>query len=275
MKRRAAVITAALVTLVALVLIAASGAAAEDRHTKGPRNSPIVKVVREWSPSVVNISTERIVLLQQQQPYWQAYGGAFNEFFKQYAQQTVSTMKLKGIGSGVVVSKDGLIVTNAHVVNMANKVYVILSDGVTAEATVPAASPSDDIAILKITPPENLKPIRLAEDVMIGETVVSIGNPFGLENSVSAGIISGTNRSFSIPAENLNFTGLIQTDASINIGSSGGALLNLDGELVGINLAVVQGAQSIAFAIPSPRIKDILRQYDEYLKKTRAAPAAQ
>lgn len=270
MKRRAAIIAAV------FVLIAASSAIASGDQAESPRNSPVVKVVKEWSASVVNISTERVVLVQQQQPYQQAYAGAFDEFFKQYAQQTVSTMKLKGIGSGVIVSKDGLIVTNAHVVNMANKVYVILSDGVTAEATVPAASPNDDIAILKITPPENLKPIKLAEDVMIGETVVSIGNPFGLENSVSAGIISGTNRSFSLPPpQNLNFTGLIQTDASINIGSSGGALLNLEGELVGINLAVVQGAQSIGFAIPAPRIKDILRQYDEYLKKTQAASPAQ
>jgi serine protease Do len=270
MKVRTAVLAAV------LVLFAVSGGtAAFGVQDESPRNSPVVKVVKEWSPSVVNISTERVVLLKQQQPYQQAYAGAFDEFFKQNAQQAVSTMKLKGIGSGVIVSKDGLIVTNAHVVNMASKIYVILSDGVTAEATVPAASPSDDIAILKITPPENLKPIKIADDVMIGETVVSIGNPFGLENSVSAGIISGTNRSFSLPMQNLNFTGLLQTDASINIGSSGGALLNLEGELVGINLAVVQGAQSIAFAIPAPRIKDILRQYDEYLKKTQAASATQ
>ena len=262
MKRRAAVITAAL-----LLLTASSGCAAES-----PRNSPVVKVVKEWSPSVVNISTERVITVQQ--PYWQAYGGAFNEFSDQFAHAPVNTMKLKGIGSGVIVSKDGLIVTNAHVVNMASKVYVILSDGVTAEATIPAASPSDDIAILKITPPENLKPIKLADDVIIGETVVSIGNPFGLENSVSAGIISGTNRSFSLPAQNLNFKGLIQTDASINIGSSGGALINLEGQLVGINLAVVQGAQSIGFAIPAERIKDVLRQYDEYLKKSQASSPA-
>jgi len=258
-----------IVILAATILLAAfsGGCAAESA-----RNSPIVKVVKEWSPSVVNISTERVVLLQQQ-PYWQAYGGAFDEFFKQFAQSTVSAMKLKGIGSGVVVSKEGLIVTNAHVVNMASKVYVILSDGKTAEAQVAAVSASDDIAILKIMPPENLKPVKLAKDIMIGETVVSIGNPFGLENSVSAGIISGTNRSFSLPAQGLNFGGLLQTDASINIGSSGGALLNLEGELVGINLAVVQGAQSIGFAIPAPTIKEILRQYDEYLKKAKASTA--
>lgn len=235
----------------------------------GPRESAIVKVVREHSPSVVNISTERVVVLQQH-PYWNAYGSAFNEFFNQYARQTVSTMKLKGIGSGVIVSSDGLIVTNLHVVNMASKAYVILSDGTTVEATCPAKSPSDDIAILKIAPPRKLKPVRFADDVLIGETVVSIGNAFGLENSVSSGIVSGTNRGFTLP-DGFVYSGLIQTDSPINIGSSGGALFNLDGELAGINLAVVQGAQSIGFAIPATKIQDILRQYYEYLKKTKPA----
>ena len=245
-------------------------------HAKeSPRLTPVVNVVKTHGSSVVNISTERVVLLRHN-PFWGHYGTAFDDFFRQnfISAVPIGAMKLKGIGSGVIVSKDGLIVTNAHVVHMASKIYVILADGNTAAASVLAVSPADDIAILKITPPETLRPVRLADEVMIGETVVSIGNPFGLENSVSAGIISGTNRSFSLPAQNLNFTGLLQTDASINIGSSGGALLNLEGELVGINLALVQGAQSIAFAIPAPRIKDILRQYDEYLKKTQAASAA-
>jgi len=224
-----------------------------------------VKVVKEWTSSVVNISTERVVLMQQH-PYWRAYGTAFDEFYNKNQQNTVSTMNLKGIGSGVVVTKDGLIVTNAHVVNMATKVYVILSDGTTCTATVPAASPKDDIAILKIIPPRELKPVHLAGDAMIGETVVSIGNPYGLENSVSVGVISGTNRNFSFPDSGLSYTGLIQTDASINIGSSGGALFNMNGELVGINLALIQGAQSIGFAIPSTRIQSILKQYDDYLK---------
>jgi len=251
----------AAVTALALCLLSAGCAAADS-----PRNTPIVKVVKEWASSVVNISTERVVTLQQH-PYWRAYGGAFDEFFNQNAQGTISTMKLKGIGSGVVVSKDGLIVTNAHVVNMATKVYAIFSDGTTFEAAVPAASPRDDIAILKIDPRKELKPVRFADDAMIGETVVSIGNPFGLGNSVSSGIISGTDRSFSAPEAGLNYTGLIQTDASINIGSSGGALLNLEGKLVGINLAVVQGSQSIGFAIPSSRIRDILKQYEDYKRE--------
>jgi serine protease Do len=233
------------------------------------RNSPTVKVIKEWSGSVVNIATEHVVAFQQQ-PYWRAYGTAFDEFFRQYSQQTVNTMKVKGIGSGIIVSESGLIVTNVHVIKMASKVYVVFSDGTTAEALLAATSPKDDIAILKIAIQRELKPVKFADGVIIGETVVSIGNAFGLENSVSSGIVSGTNRGFTLP-DGFTYNGLIQTDSPINIGSSGGALFNLDGELAGMNLAVLQGAQSIGFAIPSTRIKDILKQYDDYLEKNRNA----
>ncbi|MCM8760926.1 MAG: trypsin-like peptidase domain-containing protein [Candidatus Omnitrophica bacterium] len=251
--------------ILALCLSTGCGNAAES-----PRLTPVVKVVKKWGPSVVNISTERLAIIQHNL-FQGMYGTAFEEFFRQNpaAMIPIGTMKLKGIGSGVIVSEDGLIVTNAHVVHMANKIYVILADGKATEAEVFAVSPADDIAILKITPPEELHAIKFAQDVMIGETVVAIGNPFGLENSVSAGIISGTNRSFSAgqPGQMMTFNNLIQTDASINLGSSGGALFNLDGELVGINLAVVQGAQSIGFAIPASRIREILEEYKEIKSK--------
>ena len=229
------------------------------------RNTPVVKVVKQWAPSVVNISTENIVLLRQD-PIWGQYGPAFDDFFKQHSSVAVTAMKLKGIGSGVIVSDDGLIVTNMHVVQMASKVYVVFSDSSVVEAAITAGSTDDDVAILKIAPPKKLQPVKFAKDIIIGETVVSIGNPFGLENSVSAGIVSGTNRAFSY-GDGRAVTGLIQTDASINIGSSGGALLNLEGDLVGVNLAVVQGAQSIGFAIPAQKIKELLKRYDE-IKKT-------
>lgn len=249
-----------------LVLVAALSVCGCSRH-ESARHTPIVKVVQECIPSVVNISTESSVVLKQH-PLGNEYGGAFEDFYNHFAAQPVNTMKLKGIGSGVIVSEDGFIITNAHVVNMATKVYVVLSDGTTCDATIPAASPRDDLALLKIAPPRKLKPIPLANNTIVGETVVSIGNPLGLENSVSAGIVSGVKRSFSLP-NGLTYQGLVQTDASINIGSSGGALLNLDGQLVGINLAVVQGAQSIGFAIPVSRVKYLISEYDNYLKKKK------
>jgi S1-C subfamily serine protease len=233
---------------------------------QGSRNTPVVRVIKEWGPSVVNISTERLVSLQGH-PYWGQTGGGFDKFFGQPQSIAIGTMKLNGIGSGVVISKDGLVVTNAHVVNMARRVYVIFADGTAVPAALAAINPSMDLAIIKISPPKKLKPIRLAKNIVIGETVISIGNPLGLQNSVSAGIVSATNRSFSTPGAPASLTGLIQTDASINEGSSGGAILNLKGELVGISLALVQGAQSIGFAIPAEKVRIILSDYREAMAK--------
>jgi S1-C subfamily serine protease len=224
------------------------------------RNTQIVKVIKRWGPSVVNISTERIISLQSH-PFWGKYSVGLDRALFQNQAIVIGTLTLNGIGSGVVVSKDGLILTNAHVINMANRVFVILSDGKAREASLAAVNPSMDLALIKIDPPKKLKPIRLAKDVMIGETVISIGNPLGLQNSVSAGIISGTDRSLSSSGAKSAITGLLQTDASINQGSSGGALLNLNGELVGVSFAVAQGAQSIGFAIPVEKIRIILKDY--------------
>lgn len=236
---------------------------------QGSRNTPVVRVIKEWGPSVVNISTERLVPLQGN-PYWGQRAADRDQFFGQ-SQVAIGAMKLSGIGSGVIISKDGLVVTNAHVVNMASRVYVIFSDGTAVEAMLAAINPRMDLAIIKISPPKKLKPVKLAKDVMIGETVISIGNPLGLQNSVSAGIVSATNRSFFAPGAPASLTGLVQTDASINEGSSGGAILNLSGELVGISLAVVQGAQSIGFAIPSEKVRIILADYTEAMAKRAAA----
>ena len=251
-------VTLAAVTTTAVIIV------------RGARNTPVVKVVREWGSSVVNISTENLVSLRQH-PYWGQYGGIFDNFYNQQQGTVVGTMKLNGIGSGVIVSKDGLIVTNAHVINMASKVFVIFSDGKVVGAALAAINPGNDLAILKIEPSKALKPVRIAKEVTIGETVITIGNSLGLQNSVSVGIVSATNRNVSIPGIQNAFTGLIQTDASINQGSSGGALLNLDGELAGISLAVVQNAQSIGFAIPPDKIKSILKDYRDAKAKQEAA----
>ena len=251
----------AIAVTLALTFLAA-GVCAED----SPRNTPIVKVIQEWAPSVVNISTERLVFVKTN-PYWGNYGGVLDDFYKQFPPTMLGTMKLNGVGSGVVISKDGLILTNAHVIQMASKVYVILRDGTHAEAVLVAVNPQDDLALIKITAPSELKPVKVASDVMIGETVIAIGNPFGLENSVSSGIVSGINRRFYAQAANYTAENLIQTDTPINPGSSGGALFNLAGELVGLNLAVVQNAQSIGFAIPFTKIRKILEDYEQARKE--------
>ncbi len=232
-----------------------------------PRETPVVRVVRTWSDSVVNIGTEQIELLARQ-PFWSEYGGLLDALFEDFSserEEVIGTVSIRSIGSGVVVHKDGIIVTNAHVVNMANHVFVRFSRGDIAEGEVLLINQKDDLAMIRVKPPHLLKAVKLAapEDIMTGETVVAIGSPYGLENSVSVGVVSGKNRTFDIPSGDHSFTDLIQTDASINMGSSGGALLNLEGELVGLNLAVVQNAQSIGFAVSVTKIREGLDFYEE------------
>lgn len=234
---------------------------------EGLRNTPIVKVVREWSGSVVNISTEKVVNVQMN-PVLQQYNNFFGNVANDAMMPPIGTMKLKGLGSGVIVSKDGLIVTNAHVINMASNVYVMLSDGAHFPAENVAIDNKNDLALIKISANRELKPVEFADDVMIGETVVSIGNPFGLENSVSSGVISGARRKF-LNGATVVMDDLLQTDAAVNEGSSGGALLNLEGKLVGINLAIIQNAQNVGFAIVSGKVRNIIKEYDNYKKQKK------
>jgi len=237
------------------------GAPASEASSK--RDSAVVDVVRDWGPNVVNIGTEKVVLLRQQ-PSWRGYGHEYDAVFQNFfGPQMVSPVKVKSIGSGVILDSTGLIVTNAHVVNMANKVYVTLSDGVSVEGTIIVVDQPDDLALVKINPPHPMKDMKMidAKDVLVGETVIAIGNPLGLENSVSAGVVSGKKRIFGNPQQGVIMNDLLQTDAAINAGNSGGALLNLDGELVGVNLAVAQNAVNIGFAVPSDKIKALVEQY--------------
>jgi len=224
---------------------------------KSSRLSPTVRVVQEYAPVVVNIRTERLVNLREH-PDWGKYGEQLDRFFQQYFGENYSagTLTLKSVGSGVLVGRKGLIVTNAHVVHRARTTYVALNDGTVLEGKTVAINTSDDLALIKIDLSSPVKDIKFADisDLLIGETVIAIGNPLGLENSVTVGVISGINRSFSSPQCEYVCSGLLQTDASINPGNSGGALFNLDGELVGINLAVVAGAQNIGFAVPVNKV---------------------
>jgi serine protease Do len=230
------------------------------RHS---RETPIVRVVKDHAEAVVNIRTESITDLREN-PYWGLYGEQLDLFFKQYFGEAYSegTLKHKSIGSGVIMDASGLVVTNAHVVQKATRIFVVLNDGTMSEARVQEVSEGEDLAIIQTDFPRPVKPVKAADidNLMIGETVVAIGNPLGLENSVTTGVISGKDRSFSSSQCGYVCSGLLQTDASINPGNSGGALLNLDGELVGINLAVVQNAQNIGFAIPVDRIQELLER---------------
>jgi serine protease Do len=247
---------------VAISLPLAVGNGAEESD---PRQTPIVKVVRDTAASVVNIATEKIILLRQN-PFWGNYGSDFDTMFDKFSGfhgMTARALKLKSVGSGVIVDKSGLVVTNAHVVNMATNIFVILNDGTQVKGQLVYENKDDELALIKITSPKPLREARLGQtrDLMLGETVVAIGNPLGLENSVTAGIISGKNRKVYSSHGEFISGGLLQTDAPINPGNSGGALFNLDGELIGINVAVVEYSQSIGFAIPVEKVRESMEGY--------------
>jgi serine protease Do len=228
------------------------------------RETPVVRVVRDYAPSVVNIRTENVIDLREY-PEWGQYGEELDSFFRQYFGENYSegTLKYKSLGSGVILDKSGLIVTNAHVIQKASSIYVVLKDGTILKAKVVGLSQNDDLAMIKAALPYGVSEVRFADirNLMIGETVIAIGNPLGLENSVTVGVLSGKDRAFSSQQCRYVCSGLLQTDASINPGNSGGALLNLDGELIGVNLAVVQNAQNIGFAIPVDKIVRLLREF--------------
>ena len=232
--------------------------------TLSSRETPVVRVVRDYAPTVVNIRTENVIDLREY-PEWGQYGEELDSFFRQYFGENYSegTLKYKSLGSGVILDKSGLIVTNAHVIQKASTIYVVLLDGTILEAKVVGLSQNDDLAMIKTDLPYRVGEVKFSDirNLMIGETVIAIGNPLGLENSVTVGVLSGKDRAFSSQQCRYVCSGLLQTDAPINPGNSGGALLNLDGELIGVNLAVVQNAQNIGFAIPVDKIVRLLREF--------------
>lgn len=165
-----------------------------------------------------------------------------------------------GVGSGFIVSEDGRVLTNAHVVEGADTVQVTLKDGRTLEGTVLGADPVTDVAVIDLDA-NDLPTVAVSEgELLPGETAIAIGNPLGLDNTVTVGIISATGRSsgqVGIPDKRVDF---IQTDAAINPGNSGGPLLNARGEVIGMNTAIISGAQGLGFAIPMEAVNRISEQ---------------
>jgi serine protease Do len=217
------------------------------------RRTPIVAVFEKCRDAVVNISTTRTIRTRSLMP-----GNPFDEFFD-FGPQRSRDRRVESVGSGVVVHESGYIVTNAHVVAQASDVQVTFANKQTLPARVIAVDPEHDLAVLKVESPQPLAAQRLgrSDDIMVGETVVAIGNPLGLQHTVTAGIVSARDRDLQLNDET-TYHGLIQTDAPINPGNSGGPLLNVNGELIGINTAIRGDAQNIGFAIPVDRIWELL-----------------
>lgn len=218
----------ALAALLALLIVPARVMASEARYT------PLVKAVEEARSAIVNIHGEKMV-----------------DQTASYPGPADSRKRVNGMGTGVVIDPRGYIVTNYHVVDGVRKIMVTTADRETYVGTIVSHDEASDLAVIKITTPQPLPVIRIgsSNDLMPGETVVAVGNAYGYEHTVTRGIISALHRSVQV-SDAQNYEDLIQTDASINPGNSGGPLLNIDGEMIGINVAVRAGAQGIGFAIP-------------------------
>lgn len=231
-----------------------------------PRESPVVKAVRKIGPAVVNISSEQEVH-QRTNPFSGFSGHPFfDSFFKDFFDPDFERhYQRASLGSGVIIDGSrGYILTNAHVIEKTGTINVVLKDEREFKAQIVGADPDSDLAILRIESDESLPAVEMgtSQDLMIGETVIAIGNPFGFSHTVTTGVISALNR--SVRADDRVYRDFIQTDASINPGNSGGPLLNVHGDLVGINTAVYAKAQGIGFAIPIDRAKKIISDLIQY-----------
>ena len=228
-----------------------------------PAPSSFAPLVKNLTPAVVNINTTKVV--ERRGRNFNFHGSPFSnndpfdEFFNRFfGQQPQRKFKQRSLGSGFIISKDGYILTNNHVVEDADEVKVTLSDEKTYDAKIIGTDAKTDLAVLKIKVDHDLPIVPLGDSskLRVGDWVIAIGNPFGLERTVTAGIVSARGRVIGSGP----YDDFIQTDASINPGNSGGPLFNLQGEVVGINTAIVASGQGIGFAIPVNMAKDLLPQ---------------
>jgi serine protease Do len=232
------------------------------------RRTPVVAAVEKAGPAVVNIRTEKLVR-RGGTAFFGFSDPLFEQFFRELAPPRTYTTQ--SLGTGVIIDGQGLVLTNAHVIEKASKIFVALTtDGRELEAELVGKDHQLDLAVLRILgagPFPALKPGR-SDDLLVGETVIAIGNPLGLGHSITTGVVSSTRRRMA--TEKNEFAFFIQTDALINPGNSGGPLININGELIGINTAIIQQAQGIGFSIPIDTAKRVL---DDLIEFGRVRPA--
>ncbi len=212
----------------------------------------IASAAKKVSPAVVKIATRQEELV-------------FSFFFRPIIQER------EGLGSGVIIDASGHILTNYHVIKNVTEIVVVLADGRQFPGSVVGVDPYTDLAVVKIEG-EGLPVAELgnSDQIVIGEPVVAIGNPYGFDHTVTAGVVSALNRSISTDErDGVVLENLIQTDAPINLGNSGGALVTTDGKVVGINTAIIQGAQGIGFAIPINVARNVANEIIQYGKVKR------
>jgi len=242
----------ALAAIVLLFVLYQSAEVRADPAKLIRRRTPVVEVFEKCRDAVVNIAATHVVETRTNR------GRMFDYFFDS-APFRRRQHKYTSLGSGFVIHPEGYVVTNAHVVLRAVSQKVIFADKSEYEAERIAVDEEHDLAVLKIKAPRQFPAIQLgrSDDLMIGETAIAIGNPLGYENTVTTGIISALDRTLDVKKD-VAYKGLIQTDASINPGNSGGPLLNVLGELIGINTAIRSDAQNIGFAIPVDSLRKLL-----------------
>ena len=235
----------------------------------------IADVAEAVIDAVVNISTKQTVDMSNnavpQLPPGSPFEEFFDEFFKNRRGQGGQTpRRVNSLGSGFIIDPAGFVVTNNHVIADADEVNVILNDGTTLKAEIVGRDTKTDLALLKVTPTKPLKAVKFGDSdkLRLGEWVIAIGNPFSLGGTVTAGIVSARNRDInSGPYDNY-----IQTDAAINRGNSGGPLFNLNGEVIGVNTAIISpsgGSIGIGFAVPSKTVMPVIDQFRQYKEVRR------
>ncbi len=232
-------------------------------HAKDAPSS-FADLAEKLMPSVVNISTSQTVVTKSN-PFPEFKfppGSPFEDMFKDFG--TPQKRKAYALGSGFIIDKKGIVITNNHVIQGADDILVRVNGDKEYEATIMGTDPLSDIAVLKIKSKDTFLPVKFGDSdkARIGDWVIAIGNPFGLGGTVTAGIISARNRNIGMT----RYEDFIQTDASINQGNSGGPLFNMDGDVVGINTAILgqSGSIGIGFSIPSNNAKIVIDQLIKY-----------
>jgi serine protease Do len=255
-------ITAIVATVILAGVSIAPAADSDPETSRVTRRTPVVEVVERTRDSIVNLSSTARAIKSVRSPLG---FGIFEEIFQIPTEST-------NLGSGFVIHPGGYIVTNAHVVARATELTVTLANQEEYEADIVASDVERDLAVIKIKPRAGqvLKPIPWgrSDDLMIGETAIAIGNPVGLRHTVTTGVISALDRDVQY-SQRVVYRNLIQTDASINPGNSGGPLLNIHGQLIGINTAIRGDAQNIGFAIPVDQLREVLPEMLDIEKRYR------
>ena len=225
--------------------------------------SSFADLAEKLMPSVVNISTTTTITTKSNNfPFEFPPGSPFEDMFKDFG--TPQKRKTSALGSGFIIDEKGIVITNNHVIKGAEDIYVRVNGEENIKAKVLGSDPGMDLAVLQIESDKKFQPVNFgnSDDARIGDWVIAIGNPFGLGGTVTAGIVSARNRSIGLS----RYEDFIQTDASINQGNSGGPLFNMDGDVIGINTAILgqSGSIGIGFAIPSNSAKRVIDQLIEF-----------